>query len=1137
MAQRLQRLDTPLAVRDIAHASSDVMVVSASCCQCGTSYAKNAAPAGSEAACGQCGSALAVPPAPPSRPDSGSDAPAGEPAVAREWQVGDSILDLYEVKGVLGQGGFGKVYRVYRTAWQMDLAVKTPTSEALKQAGGMAQLESEAETWVQLGLHPHTVSCYYVRRIDAIPRIFVEYVAGGDLQAWIRDGRLYAGGPKQALVRILDIAIQFAWGLHYAHEQRLIHQDVKPANVMLTRGGVAKVTDFGLAHAKMLATGGEAGETIMIDGVGYTPPYASPEQIAGLALTRRTDVWSWAVSVLEMLQGERTWRSGTIAGHHLETLMASGPRQPHLPRVPDGAASLLAECFREDQGERPRDLQEVARRLAAVYQQAARRPYPRAEPGAGRDGGDSLNNRAVSLLDLERHDEALEAWDKALVTEPHHLQATYNRGLVLWRARRQRDDALLRLLEEAQTTTSSAADGLCLRSQLHLERGDCESALSLLKSAQASEIAGDELNVVTKVAEQSFPLSRRCVRACFHHSPVYAVVLHEDGRTALSGSHAGEIEVWDMATGRSLMTLEGHRQAVVALALDRRGRRAVSAGRDRRVMLWDLSAGNLVRTFEGDQGYVHCVAFTADGEHFLTAGEDRTPRLWNVDSRCCVRAFHGHADTVSSLWLRRDNRRFVSGSIDGTLKVWRVSNGACLRTITGHEAPITCVSASGDARYLLSGSRNGELKLWRRSSGKCMRTVMAHDGGVASVALMAAGQLAVSAGNDGDLRLWDIKAGHCVHTFPGNGQSLTSLCASTDDQYVLSGGKDHGVRLWSLEKRFRYSAPFALSRVRSSEDTLSAQVEHDRLVASAREALGQDKNDAALDFARKARALPGFGRSKEAMALWRSLYAQFSHAVLQGLWQDTTLSGHLGAVRCLAMSRAGHRAISGSDDETIRLWDLDKKECVRTLRGHTAGISALSQSRRSLCTVRERRRGTEILGPGRLHPRHQHEGTRSHRHLAILELRSAPRLVGKRRWRHEAMGPGNRPLSTRLSRQRESGERLRDGARWTPRPVWWRRQVAQVLGAGIGALCRLGRRLPRPCQVTHRPRSECRWSDRPDRQRRWRSQDLEDGRRQLRAQLCRPQVGGHLGVPEPRRTICALGVAGRTGEAVASRER
>ena len=122
------------------------MVVSASCSHCGNTYLMNAAPAGSAAACKQCGSAVAMPPAPGPQLDTGSDAPAGASIEVREWQVGDSIVDLYEVKGVLGQGGFGKVYRVHHTAWQMDLAVKTPTSEALERAGGRAQLESEADT-------------------------------------------------------------------------------------------------------------------------------------------------------------------------------------------------------------------------------------------------------------------------------------------------------------------------------------------------------------------------------------------------------------------------------------------------------------------------------------------------------------------------------------------------------------------------------------------------------------------------------------------------------------------------------------------------------------------------------------------------------------------------------------------------------------------------------------------------------------------------------------------------------------------------------------------------------------------------------------------------------------------------------
>jgi len=135
--------------------------------------------------------------------------------------------------------------------------------------------------------------------------------------------KLYEGGPQQALQRILDIAIQMAWALHYAHQQGLVHQDVKPANVMMTPDGTAKVTDFGLARARAAASEASTtpdGGSMLVSWGGRTPAYASLEQMAGKKLSRRTDIWSWAVSVLEMFAGEVTWGAGPAAGevkpHH-----------------------------------------------------------------------------------------------------------------------------------------------------------------------------------------------------------------------------------------------------------------------------------------------------------------------------------------------------------------------------------------------------------------------------------------------------------------------------------------------------------------------------------------------------------------------------------------------------------------------------------------------------------------------------------------------------------------------------------------------------------------------------------------------------------------------------------------------------
>src|SRR5262249_44616251 len=168
----------------------------------------------------------------------GGGPPPAEGEVPQTWQPGDVLLDLYEVREVFTGGGRGLVYRVRHRGWNMDLAVKCPRPECFRDEQDKEDFEREAETWVKLGLHPHTVTCYYVRRLGGIPRVFAEYVPGGSLHEWVRSKQLYAGGPAVALERILDVAIQFAWGLQHAHEAGLVHRDVKPGNVLLTPEGV-----------------------------------------------------------------------------------------------------------------------------------------------------------------------------------------------------------------------------------------------------------------------------------------------------------------------------------------------------------------------------------------------------------------------------------------------------------------------------------------------------------------------------------------------------------------------------------------------------------------------------------------------------------------------------------------------------------------------------------------------------------------------------------------------------------------------------------------------------------------------------------------------------------------------------------
>ena len=248
--------------------------------------------------------------------------------------------------------------------------------------------------------------CRFFRTVGDEVLIFAEYVAGGSLKDWIDSRRLYEGGTEKTLERILDTAIQFAWGLHCVHELGLVHQDVKPANVMMEKdaqvavqGMKVRVTDYGLARARAAAGERdvpELGQSILVSSGGYTPAYCSPEQADGRKLDRRTDVWSWGVSVMEMFQGGVTWQSGRVAAHALEGFLEDNGEEKDIPAMPEGMARLLEGCFREDPVQRWQSLETVVQNLKGIYLAAGGTEYVHALG--------EIERRTTTQLDAgERH--------------------------------------------------------------------------------------------------------------------------------------------------------------------------------------------------------------------------------------------------------------------------------------------------------------------------------------------------------------------------------------------------------------------------------------------------------------------------------------------------------------------------------------------------------------------------------------------------------------------------------------------------------------------------------------------------------------------------------------------------------------
>ena len=348
----------------------------------------------------------------------------------------DLLLETYRVEDDAIHGGMGSVWRVYHDGWRADLAMKRPQPRFFSEGSERRKQEfiAECEHWIDLGLHSNIVSCYYVREIGGVPTIFSEWMNGGSLKDAIQSGRLYGAieswvngrrvdkdTDAEVKARILDIAIQTARGLRYSHRKGLIHQDVKPGNILLKSGSLdfwgnleVKVADFGLAKAQSQLLEGSGPRS-----TGCTPEYCPREQAEGAAAEAWMDAYAWALTVLEMYAGKRLWRSGAEAAELFRDkndLTATLRVEP-----PRALLQALEACVLEHRD----DFSALEALMVQCYRETTHRPYPRPDVDGDEEAAAALNNRALSFLDLGRREDAL-----ALLEQARGEVAAYNRALI-----------------------------------------------------------------------------------------------------------------------------------------------------------------------------------------------------------------------------------------------------------------------------------------------------------------------------------------------------------------------------------------------------------------------------------------------------------------------------------------------------------------------------------------------------------------------------------------------------------------------------------------------------------------------------------------------------------------------------------
>lgn len=424
-----------------------------------------------------------------------------------------------------------------------------------------------------------------------------------------------------------------------------------------------------------------------------------------------------------------------------------------------------------------------------------------------------------------------------------------------------------------------------------------------------------------------------------HSGGVSSVVFSPDGTKVLTGTEdqsgtgvltepdAKGVRLFDVASGVELRSFEGHSKDVHGVAFSPNGTQVLTGSEDKIVRLWDVASGRQLRSFEGHSERVSSVAFSPDGAQVLTGSWDDTATLWDSASGKVLRSFQAHTGDVASVAFSPDGTQVLTGSRDKTAKLWDVASGRELRSFEGHSSQVTSVAFSPDGASVLTGFFGRKTVLWDASTGSDLLTLEGHTTVADSLAvspdstvfLTGSGLIASNAGQEeiteNTVRLWDGVNGRKLRNLEGSLGPVESVAFSPDGIMALAGNHFGSAFVWDV---------ITGKQMRDFDGRYIGPINGTTFSPDSTKALFATGNHETTPYDKKA-----------------TLWDIATGALLQRFAEN---SGHKSQVNAVAYSPNGASILTGSDDETAKLWDAVNGKELRSFKGHSAPVVGVAFS-------------------------------------------------------------------------------------------------------------------------------------------------------------------------------------------------
>ncbi|HEV2655365.1 MAG TPA: serine/threonine-protein kinase [Ktedonobacteraceae bacterium] len=567
----------------------------------------------------------------------------------------------YCLTRLLGRGGFADVYLGEHMYLGTLAAIKVLNAQLTVDE--VEQFRQEARTIAQLE-YPHIIRVLDFGVDDSVPFLVMGYAPNGTLR------QRYPRGTRLPLEKILYYVNDIAGALQYAHDQKLIHRDVKPENMLLGRNEEVLLSDFGLAVVAHSSSQERPGD------VSGTVTYMAPEQARGKPRPA-SDQYALGIVVYEWLCGARPFE-GSYQEIAVQHVLAPPPPLHRLqPTISPALEEVVLKALAKDPHERYPRVQDFARALEQAAQGEKSPtvifPAPQLRPVGGAPDNTTSRHSSDTVYAL--------AWSP----DGRHIAS----------------GGLDRTVQVLGTTAGAST---------FTYHGHSGSISALAWSPDGHALASASLDKTIQVWNPSS--GNRLSTYDGHAGMVYALAWSPDGKRIASTSGGGTdntVQVWETATGQNIFTYHDPAYWSRALAWSPDGK-YLAVGLWNEIQLWDIARKNKVATYRSHHSWVRAVAWSPDGRALASTCEEKTVHIWDPAKERLLLTHRGHTDWVVIVAWSPDGKHIASLSKDNNVHVWDAATGTTLATHRGHPASAYALLWLPDGKHVVSASSEGTIQ-------------------------------------------------------------------------------------------------------------------------------------------------------------------------------------------------------------------------------------------------------------------------------------------------------------------------------------------------------------------------------------------------------------------------------------------